>query len=203
MKNWFSRLYDWLTKLSETKMGAFALFACAFADASFLPLPVTTFFLVLIMLNTRMIYKYVFFVILGTLTGALVGYSAGHYVWIKPDGEFTGVVKFLFTNIPGFSVSVYNKVHILFAKWNFLILCAATVTPLPYGMFSVTAGVFDINIFTFLFTTLVCQTMKFSFLTLITTKLGPDLKRIIKFSWKPISIFSAAVLLVILVSNVL
>jgi len=201
MKNWFNRLHLLISKTANTKMGIFALFVCAFADASFLPLPVTTFFLILILLNSEMIYKYILFVVLGTLTGALAGYSIGHFAWLKTDGEFTGAVQFLFNNIPGFSVGVYDKVHALFIKWDFWILCAATVTPLPYGLFSLTSGVFDINIFIFLFTTLICQTIKYSFLALVTTKLSPDVKRIIKFNWKPVAIFIAAVLIVIAVSN--
>ena len=184
-------------------MGTFALFICAFADASFLPLPVTTFFLILILLNTRMIFKYIFFVVLGTLTGALAGYSAGHFAWLKPDGNFTGVVQFLFNNIPGFSVGVYEKVHILFTKWDFWILCAATTTPLPYGIFSVTSGVFGINIFIFFFTTLVCQTIKFSFLALLTTKLGPEATRMMKLNWKPVAVLTVCILIAIAVSNVL
>lgn len=184
-------------------MGTFALFICAFADASFLPLPVTTFFLILILLNTRMIYKYLFFVILGTLTGALVGYSAGHFVWIKPNGEFTGAVQFLFNNIPGFSAGVYEKVHAMYTKWGLWILCAATATPLPYGMFSVTSGVFDISVFIFLFTTLVCQTIKYSFLAFAASRLGPEVKRMMKLNWKPVAILTAGILIAIVVSNVL
>jgi membrane protein YqaA with SNARE-associated domain len=201
MKNWFSKLQIWISRLAETKWGVFVLFISAFADASFLPLPVTTLFLILILLNKRLIFKSIFFVVLGTLAGAIAGYSIGHFAWLKTDGQFTGVVQFLFNNIPGFSAIVYKKVHVLFTKWNFLILCAATVTPLPYGMFSVTAGVFEMNVFIFLFTTLICQTIKFSFLTILTTKLGPEFKRIMKFNWKPIAILAAVVLIIIAVSN--
>ena len=184
-------------------MGSLVLCLCAFADASFLPFPITTLFLFIILINTRMIYRNLFFTLLGTIAGALAGYSAGHFLWIKPDGEFTGIVQFLFNHVPGFSEVVYEKVHALYTKWDFWILAAATVTPLPYGMFSVTSGVFNINIFIFFSVTLVCQTIKYSFLTLVITKVGPKAKRMMKFSWKPVAVFSAAVLLVILITNIL
>ena len=202
MKDWISRLHLRISETANTKLGIFILFICAMADASFLPLPVTTLFLFLILLNSKLIHKYVFFVILGTLTGALAGYLIGHYAWLKPDGEFTGAVQFLFNNIPGFTPGVYQKVHDLFTKWDFWILCAATVTPLPYGMFSVSSGVFDVGIIIFLLTTFVCQTIKFSFLALLTMKLGPEVKRMMKVNWKPIAILAAAVLVVIAVSNI-
>ena len=202
MKDWKGSLQHRISETANTKLGIFILFISAMADASFLPLPITTLFLFLIFLNSKMIHKYVFFVILGTLSGATAGYLFGHFAWLKSDGEFTDAVQFLFNNIPGFTPGVYQKVHDLFTKWDFWILCAATVTPLPYGMFSVSSGVFDVGIIIFLLTTLVCQTIKFSFLALLTMKLGPEVKRMMKFNWKPIAILAAVVLIVIAVSNI-
>ena len=202
MKDWKGSLQHRISETANTKLGIFILFISAMADASFLPLPITTLFLFLIFLNSKMIHKYVFFVILGTLSGATAGYLFGHFAWLKSDGEFTDAVQFLFNNIPGFTPGVYQKVHDLFTKWDFWILCAATVTPLPYGMFSVSSGVFDVGIIIFLLTTLVCQTIKFSFLALLTMKLGPEVKRMMKFNWKPIVILAAVVLIVIAVSNI-
>lgn len=191
MNNWFKRLYSKCLQLANTKWGILVLFLCAFADASFLPLPVTTFFLILILLNTRMVFKYSFFVILGTLAGSLAGYAVGHFVWLKPDGEFTGVVQFLFKNIPGFSAGAYEKVHSLYTKWDYWILCVAAITPVPYGVFSISSGVFEINVFIFLFTTLITQTIKFTFLALVTTKLGSEVKKLMEFNWKPVAIITS------------
>src|SRR5664280_389389 len=202
MKDWIGSLQQRISEPANTKLGMFILFISAMADASFLPLPITTLFLFLILLNSKMIHKYVYFVVLGTLSGAMAGYLFGHFAWLKSDGEFTGAVQFLFNNIPGFSPGAYQKVHDLFTKWDFWILCAATITPLPYGMFSVSSGVFDVVIIIFLLTTLVCQTIKFSFLALLTMKLGPEVKRMMKVNWKPIAILAAAVLVVIAVSNI-
>jgi membrane protein YqaA with SNARE-associated domain len=204
MKNWLKRLHIWITKLANTKWGTFALFICAFADASLLPLPVTTFFLILILLNNRMFFKYIFFVVLGTLTGALTGYLVGHFAWIKPDGEFTGVVQFLFNNIPGFSTTVYEKVRAMYVKWDFWILCVAAITPLPYGMFSVTSGVFDIHIVVFFLATLISQVIKYLFLTFFTIKIGPKIRKLMELNWKPVAIIiSVCIAIIFVLSNVL
>jgi membrane protein YqaA with SNARE-associated domain len=184
-----------LANLAGTKWGTWALFICAFADASFLPMPVTTFFLILLVLNTRMTFKYVGLAVAGTLAGAMTGYSIGHFLWLKPDGEFTAAVQFIFNHIPGFSQDVYERVHVLYTRWNFWILCAATATPLPYGMFSVTSGVFDINIFIFSLATLFCQGIKYLFLTFITLKLGSLTRRFKDLNWKPVAIITTATIL--------
>ena len=204
MKDWFKKVNNWITYLANTKWGTFTLFICAFADASFLPLPVTTFFLVLILLNRRKLYKYILFVVLGTITGALAGYTIGHYAWVKPDGEFTVVVQFLFNNIPGFSLAVYEKVQTLYTKWDFWILSGATVTPLPYGMFSVTSGAFNINIFIFFVTTLISQVIKYVFLAFFTVIIGPKIRKLSELDWKPVAIIIPVfIVIIILLTSVL
>lgn len=201
MKNRITMFYSWLSEIAASKWGMFFLFLFSFADASFLPLPVTTLFVILILLNTRKTYKYILYVILGTAAGAVAGYALGHFAWLKPDGGFTGIVQFAFNNLPGFSEEFYQKIHELFAKWDFWILCGATLTPLPYGMFSVASGVFNINIILFLIITLISQGIKFSLLAIITLKLGSKGWKILQLNWKPIAIISSICILIIIVLN--
>ena len=196
IKNWFERLYNRISGLAGTKWGSWTLLICAFADASFMPLPVTTFFLILILLNNKLIIKYLLFVITGTLAGAIAGYSIGHFAWIKPDGEFTGVVQFLFNNIPGFSAVAYEKVHHLFIKWDFWILCGAVITPLPYGIFSVSSGVFDVNLFIFFIATMISQGIKFLVLSIFTLRLGPKVKKLMDLNWQPLIIITSVTVLI-------
>lgn len=94
MKSWFKRLHVWSLQWANTKWSTWALFICAFADASFLPLPTPMFFITLILLNVSKAYKYALFGTLGTLFGAIVGYSIGHFAWLNMNGEFTGFAQF-------------------------------------------------------------------------------------------------------------
>jgi len=192
MKNWFKRIRAWSMHWAGTKWGAWALFICAFADASFFGLPTPMFFLALALLNISKVYKYALFGILGTLAGALAGYAIGHFAWLNTNGEFTGLAQFLLNNIPGFSEAGYNKIHILYEKWDFWILFIAAALPLPFKIFSISSGVFDINIFIFCVATLISQGIKFLLLALLTIKLGPEVKKLFGFNWKPIAIIAMA-----------
>ncbi len=192
MKNWFKKLHIWILQWAETKWGVWALFFCAFADASFLGLPAPMLFLALAMLHIKKTYKYALFGLLGTLAGAIAGYLIGHFAWIDPRGEFTGVAQFFMNNIPGFSESGYDKIHVLYEKWDFWILLTAATIPLPYKIFSISSGIFDINVFIFLIATLISQGIKFFLLALITIKSGPKLKKLFVFNWKNIAIIATA-----------
>jgi membrane protein YqaA with SNARE-associated domain len=199
MKDWFKRLHVWSLQWANTKWGTWALVLCAFADASFFGLPTPMFFLALSLLNIKKAYKYALFGTLGTLAGALAGYSIGHFAWLNTNGEFTGLAQFLFNNIPGFSEAGYDKIHLLYEKWDFWILFIAAVLPLPYKIFSISSGVFDVNIIIFCIATLVSQGIKFLLLALLTIKLGPEVKKLLEFSWKPVAIVVTAGIVIAIV----
>jgi membrane protein YqaA with SNARE-associated domain len=192
MKTWFKKIRIWSLQWAGTKWGPWALFLCAFSDASILGLPTPMLFLALALLDITKAYRYALVGILGTLLGAMTGYLIGHFAWLNADGGFTGVAQFIFNNIPGFSEAGYDKIHLLYAKWDFWILFVAAALPLPYKIFSITSGVFDINLLIFCIATLVSQGLKFYLLALLTIKLGPEVKKLFRYNWKPIAIIATA-----------
>lgn len=192
MKEWFKSIRSWSLKLADTKWGAWSLFLCAFADASFFGLPTPMLFMALVLLNIKKTYLYILVGILGTLTGSIAGYSIGHFAWLNGDGEFTRLAQFFFNNIPGFTEAGYAKIQLLYAKWDFWILFVAAALPLPYKIFSISSGVFDVNLIIFSVATLVSQGIKYYLLGLLTIKLGPEVKKIFEYNWKPFLIIVTA-----------
>jgi membrane protein YqaA with SNARE-associated domain len=196
MNNLIKKLHSWSLQWVNTRWGTWALFICAFADALILPLPTPIFFLALALLNIQKAYKYALFGTLGILAGALAGYAIGHFALLNTNGEFTGLAHFLFKNIPGFSEASYNKIHILYAKWDFWILFIAAFIPIHFNIFSISSGVFDINIPIFCVSTLISQGIKFYLLALLTIKLGPEVKRLFEFNWKPVAIIATVCIVI-------
>jgi len=192
MKEVVKRLNLWIMKWADTKWGPWALLLCAFADSSILGLPTPMLFIALVLLNYKKAYKYALFGILGTMAGSMAGYLIGHFIWLDLNGEFTGLAQFLFNNIPGFSEAGYNKFQTLYEKWDFWVLFLAAALPLPYKIFSISSGVFDINLFIFFIATLISQAIKYFLLALITIKLGSRVKKLIEMNWKPILIITTA-----------
>jgi membrane protein YqaA with SNARE-associated domain len=192
MKEWFRSLRSWSIKLADTKWGVWALFLCAFADASFFGLPTPMLFMALVLLNIKKTYLYAIVGILGTLTGSIAGYSIGHFAWINGDGEFTRFAQFLFNNIPGFTVAGYEKIQLLYVNWDFWILFVAAALPVPYKIFSISSGVFEVNLIIFAVATLISQGIKYYLLGLLTIKMGPAVKKIFEYNWKPVLIIVSA-----------
>jgi membrane protein YqaA with SNARE-associated domain len=204
MKNLFKNLHSCCLKWAGTKWGAWALFMCAFADASCLPLPTPMLFLTLALLQLTKAYKYALFGTIGTLCGALAGYCIGYFAWLNVNGDYTGLAQFMFNHIPGFSEAVYSKVHLLYAKWGFGILFVAAFVPLPYKLFSISSGVFDVNLLVFSIATVVGQGIKFYSLAWLTLTIGTAVKKLIETRMKTFGMIGlACIALVIVIINIL
>lgn len=206
MRKWFKKIYSCSLLYVDSKWSPWAIFLITIADATFLPVPTTYFFIAVSLLNTRNALKYALFATLGTLTGAMAGYLIGHFACVNASGEYSGLVKFIFNNVPGFSHAGYEKIHNLFAKWNFWILFIATLTSIPYGIFSVAAGAFNINILLFFFSTLISQAIRFLFLSILTLRLGPKVQELMKFkpklTLKPVEIITeVCIMIAVIVVN--
>jgi len=184
MNNYFKALNSWSLKWATTKWGTFALFLCAFADASFLPLSTPLFFMILTLLNVKDAFKNVFYATMGFFLGSILGYSIGHYAWLNTDGSFTRLAQFMFDHLPGFSETVYNNLFDQFEKWDFRILFVASFLPVPYKIFAISSGVFDINFYMFCITTLISQALKFYLMVLFILKVGPEVRKIFELSFK-------------------
>jgi membrane protein YqaA with SNARE-associated domain len=200
MKGWINAFHGWILQWAKTKWGAWALFFCAFADASFLPVPTPMLFLTLILLDTSKAYKYALYGTLGVLCGALAGYAVGHFAWLDMNGNFTGIARFMFNTIPGFSESGYNDIHSQFEKWDWVILLIASFMPIPYNILSISSGVFDINIFIFCVATIFSQGLRYYIMALLIVRLGPEVKKLFESKLKPVAIIVTACIAIVVVA---
>ena len=198
-KNIYNRIHAFNVRWAHTRLSLWILFIVSFAEASFFTLPVFMLLIALTLLNPENAYKNALIGLLGTLAGAVAGYAIGHFAWIKPDGEFTGVAKFLFDIIPGFTESGYDKVQILYDKWGAGILFLSIALPLPYNILSISSGVFDMNLFVFFASTVVSQGIKFFLMSFLTIKLGHEVRKIFEINWKPLAIITSASIAIVIV----
>jgi membrane protein YqaA with SNARE-associated domain len=189
---------------AKTRYAIPVLFFMAFADAAFLPLPVTTFFMFLVLMYDTRAIHYTLSITLGTIAGAVAGYSIGHFALLNAHGDTSGFLQFLFNHIPGFSGDGFARIQTLYSKWDFWIIFSASFTPIPYGVFSISSGLFGINLSIFLFATIISQGLKFLLLAFLSVKLGPRIKQIFKFRLHPaVLIASVCIVIALLVTGII
>lgn len=177
--NWIKRLYHWVLSWADSKHGAIALFILAFIESIFFPIPPDILLIALALGASSKAFKFAFITTSGSVLGAFFGYAIGYYAWTSTDGSFTPFANFFFNNIPGFSVELFNDIKRLFVEWDFWVIFTAGFTPIPYKVFTITAGVFDINLFMFFIASLISRGARFFLVAFLIWKYGPSIKRFI------------------------
>jgi len=104
--------------------------------------------------------------------GAVVGYGIGHFIWWAEPGQFTGFAQFFFDHIPGFTIAAFSKIQILYEQWNFWIIFTAGFTPIPFKLFTISAGAFEINFAAFVMASLVGRSARFFLVSGLIKKYG-------------------------------
>ncbi len=178
--NWFRKLYDWIISWSQSKYGPTVLFILAFVESIFFPIPPDILLIALALGASGRAFKYALICTLGSVLGAFVGYYIGHILWLTSTGEFSPFANFFFTNIPGFSVELYESIKNLFFEWDFWVVFTAGFTPIPYKVFTISAGAFDINLVMFAIASLVSRGARFFLISWLIWKYGSSIKLFIE-----------------------
>jgi len=176
---WVRRLYDWVLHWAETPFGPLALFILAFAEASFFPVPPDPLLIALVLGVQRKAFRFALNCTVASVTGALLGYSIGYFVWWNADQSFSSVAMFFFNHIPGFTNDVFYNVKTLYDEWDFWIIFSAGFTPIPYKVFTITSGAFQINLTMFIIASMISRSARFFLVSWLIWKYGESIRSFI------------------------
>lgn len=193
---WLRRLYDWVLSWADSAYGNLALFVLSFIESVFFPVPPDVLLIALALGKPKRAFHFAAVCSIGSVAGALVGYSLGYYAWIGSDGNFTGFANFFFNNIPGFTESLYYKIKAMFDQWDFWVIFTAGFTPIPYKVFTITSGVFQMNFLMFLIASIISRSARFFLVSWLIWKYGPGIKGFIDKYFNSLALgFTALIIL--------
>jgi membrane protein YqaA with SNARE-associated domain len=175
---WVRRLYDWVLQWAEKPYGAAALFILAFAESTFFPVPPDVLLIALALGNRPRAFYFALICSIASVLGGMVGYSIGHFAWLA-DGGFTAIATFFFDHVPGFNPELYYQLGEKFEEWGFLIIFTAGFTPIPYKVFTISAGAFDISFELFMLASAVSRSARFFLVAGLIWKFGEPIKAFI------------------------
>ncbi len=170
------RLYNWTIGWAERPGSSWALFLIAFAEASFFPIPPDVLLLALCVGASKKSFRFAFICAAGSVMGGMFGYLIGHGAWQSVKGLFIPYI---------FSQAVFDKVQVLYQQNAFVSLLTAAFTPIPYKVFTIAAGVFDVNFWTLVSASIVGRSARFFLVGGILFYFGPPVKVLIEkyFDW--------------------
>lgn len=171
------RLYNWVLSWSESRWGWVALLFIALFEASWFPLPPDILLIALCLGTTKKSFRFATICLFGSIVGAALGYGIGHFMWITPDGDPTALASLFYEYI--FSQEQFDNVGALYDRFNFWIVFTAGFTPLPFKLFTIAGGMFDINFVMFIIASLVARGMRFFLIAGLIWKFGAPIKSFI------------------------
>ena len=166
----------WVLKWSDSKYGVWALVLLAFAEASFFPIPPDVLLIALALGARSKALRFGLLCSLGSIGGAILGYSIGQLLWWNGTGSFSGMAQFFFNVIPGFTHDIFYVIQDKYEVWNFWIVFTAGFTPIPFKVFTITAGAFDINFAMFIIASTISRSARFLLVSGLIWKYGEPIR---------------------------
>ncbi|MHB1194322.1 MAG: YqaA family protein [Longimicrobiales bacterium] len=166
------RLYDWVLHWADTPYGPAALFALAFAESSFFPIPPDPLLIALCLGAPARSLRFAAICTAGSVLGGMVGYAIGAGAWHMVDQWF-------FAFVPGVTPEAFEMVRGLYDRYDFWAVFIAGLTPIPYKVFTLSGGVFGINFATFVVASVLSRALRFFAVAGLIYKFGPPIARFI------------------------
>ncbi len=158
---WVHRIKDWVESLATKPYGVPALALLAFTESIFFPIPPDVLLMALCVGLPKRSLWFALVCTIGSVVGGAFGYGIGHFLWYDAAGGFSGFAQFFFTHIPGFTNEVFNRAGELYRQYDFWAVMVAGLTPVPYKVATITAGVFELNFVVFMLASVASRALRF------------------------------------------
>lgn len=164
------RIYIRCMELIQTPAGVWILFFIAVAESSFFPIPPDVFLIALCISVPKKSFKYAAICAVGSVIGGIIGYGLGL-------GFMDTIGK---TILDWYGLhDKYEVVQNWYRQYDAWAVGAAAFTPLPYKLFTITAGAFKINFPVFVIVSIVARSARFFLVAALIYKFGPRVQHFI------------------------
>jgi membrane protein YqaA with SNARE-associated domain len=168
---WIRQIYDRCLLWVQSPTGVWALFFIAVAESSFFPIPPDIFLMVLCIAVPKKSFRYAAICSVGSVLGGIQGYGLGM--------GFMDTIGVKILEWYGLH-DKYEVVKSLYQQYDALAVGAAGFTPLPYKLFTITAGAFKINFLTFVLVSMLSRSARFFLVAGFIYKFGAPVRHFIE-----------------------
>ncbi|MCX7965724.1 MAG: DedA family protein [Syntrophorhabdaceae bacterium] len=166
-QNYIRRMYDWVLHWAETPYGTPALFLLAFTESSFFPIPPDVLLIALCLSITTRSFYYALICSIGSILGGAFGYLIGL--------TFMDTIGMKILSFYGFQEQ-YHYVRELYIKYDAWAVGIAGFTPIPYKVFTISAGAFKISFNVFLIASIISRSLRFFLVAAMIYIFGKPIK---------------------------
>ncbi|MFC1743736.1 YqaA family protein [Candidatus Riflebacteria bacterium] len=159
--------YDWVLSWSEKPDAMAFLFIMAVIESIFFPVPPDVLLIAIVIAKRESWFKAAFLCLCGSVIGGIIGYGVGYGMF-----ETIGRPIVEFYN----AEATMKTIKIWCNEWGFLGVLAAALTPIPYKVVTITAGLVQFNLIQFIVASFIGRSTRFFMVSFLINKLGPPVK---------------------------
>ncbi len=163
---YLKRLYQWVLHWADTPYGTPALFLLAVAESSFFPIPPDVLLIVLCLSRNRKAFNYAAVCTVGSVLGGILGFIIGMNFW-----EIGKEILFHYVK-----EDTFNQVRDYFLRYEAWAIAIAGFTPIPYKVFTISAGFFRVDFTVFLIASTLSRGARFFAVATLIYLFGPPIK---------------------------
>jgi membrane protein YqaA with SNARE-associated domain len=181
---WSRRLYDWVLGWGESRHGPTALFVLSAAEASFFPVPPDALLIALCMGAHKRWLRFAFVCSVGSLAGGMIGYLIGYAAFELIGEKILAMVAALSGSDPEEMLEVarfwFNEKELWGMRVGAWAVGIAGFTPIPYKVFTIAAGFFEMSFGVFILASAISRSARFfvvaGLVGLLFDRFGPRIK---------------------------
>lgn len=148
----FTFLYNWTLKWAEHRLAPKILMLITFAESIFFPIPPDVLLAPMVLAKPKKAWYYASITTIASVVGGVAGYWLGYYMfepWIAPALEAMGYTE------------RFAKAVLWFEEWGVWVVFLAGFSPIPYKVFTVSAGFLQMLFIPFLIASAIGRGLRF------------------------------------------
>ncbi len=147
----FSRLYEKALQWAQHRYAAWYLAALSFAESSFFPIPPDVMLAPMVLARRALAWRYALITTVASVAGGALGYLIGLFAfemveeWLRQSHYW----------------SAFQQAQAWFEEWGIWAIFIAGFSPVPYKIFTITAGVAGMAFLPFIIVSFIGRGMRF------------------------------------------
>ncbi|MBR2299399.1 MAG: DedA family protein [Alphaproteobacteria bacterium] len=165
------KIYDKMLELSEGKGAMMALFAVAFAESSFFPIPPDIMLIPMILATPSKAWKIASLATFASVVGGYFGYAIGVFLFdtvAEPLLKFYGYLE---------KFQTFENYYHEYGAW---IVFGAGLTPFPYKIITIASGAVHLDLMVFTIASVLARGGRFFVVAWLLKKYGAPMKTFIE-----------------------
>lgn len=165
------RIYDWCIAAADKPYALWIMAAVSFAESSFFPIPPDVMLIPMVIARRARAFFYAALATVSSVIGGMAGYAIGYFVFEAigvPILNFYGKAD----DFAGFTQ--------MFNEYGVWILIIKGMTPIPYKILTIAAGVAHMDFVAFILASIVARAMRFFIVATLLFFFGEPVRKFVE-----------------------